>query len=67
MRWLASGFFLVIAAGCLFVSGVAFVDPWHSPDTPRGIVIGIGVFFLLLACGAAYGAVWAFRRLDRQP
>ena len=63
MRWLASGFFFVIALGCIFVALVSFIS--HSPDTARGVEVGVGVFFVLAGFAAVYGTVWVFRRWPR--
>ena len=60
MRWLASGFFFVVALGCIFVALISFIG--HSPDEARGVEVGVGVFLLLVSLGAMYGGVWVLRR-----
>jgi hypothetical protein len=62
MRWFGSAFFLIVAVGFALFAVVLFSATSDS-DTARGVVVGVGVLFVLLALGAAGGGIWAFRRL----
>lgn len=62
MRWFAGGFFLIVAISFAFFAVVLFSATGDS-DTARGVVVGAGTLFVVLALGAAGGGIWAFRRL----
>jgi hypothetical protein len=60
-RWLGSGFFVALAVICVWI-GLQLLILGNDEDTTRGVLIGVGVCFLLVAVGAAYGATWVFSR-----
>jgi hypothetical protein len=67
MRWLAATVFLVITLGCAYLALAAFVQPnwvltvaWGA-DTSNVVVIGAGIFFLLLGACSVVGGLWVWR------
>jgi hypothetical protein len=64
---------VAVAAACVWIglqalmptSTVELVGSFTfdtNEDTARGVLVGVGVFFLLVAVVAVYGATWVFRR-----